>query len=280
MNELRAFIRALMLRERYRMQKGNRFDSARCTPFNRVANPLGAFTLIELLVVIAIIAILAAMLLPGLVSAKESARSARCKSNLHQMGIALRLYLDDNQKYPPLLKSAVFGSLLPAYATNRAWLDLLSQQTSNKTNVFECPSKRTMSKFEKSLPNPFNTIVRNSRLGFTFSYDYNYAGNSLDPSVLIGLGNASTMHIVAVLESTVRVPSDMIAITDAEPTDDDGDGDYRVGNLIKDLPADRHKRGINLLFCDGHVEYGKSNKINSATNPQIRMRWNTDHEAH
>src|SRR5713226_8965646 len=99
-----------------------------------------AFTLIELLVVIAIIAILAAMLLPGLAGAKESARSAKCKSNLHQMGTALRLYLDENQKYPPLLKSAVFGSLLPAYATNRAWLDLLSQQTSNKTNVFECPS--------------------------------------------------------------------------------------------------------------------------------------------
>ena len=61
------------------------------------------FTLIELLVVIAIIAILAAMLLPALTSARASAMSASCISNLKQLGLAANLYSDDNNDYilPP-----------------------------------------------------------------------------------------------------------------------------------------------------------------------------------
>jgi prepilin-type N-terminal cleavage/methylation domain-containing protein len=60
----------------------------------------GGFSLIELLVVIGIIVILAAILYPVFQSVREKARQAQCRSNLHQIALAMREYRDKWNRYP------------------------------------------------------------------------------------------------------------------------------------------------------------------------------------
>jgi len=100
------------------------------------------FTLIELLVAIAIIAILAAMLLPALSRAKTKAQRATCGNNLKQVGLAMRLWADNNEgKFPWKVDQSLGGG--KPNGTGNAQVNLQLSVVSNElasTSLLLCPN--------------------------------------------------------------------------------------------------------------------------------------------
>lgn len=136
-----------------------------------------AFTLIELLVVIAIRAILAAMLFPVFVRAKESGRRTECISNLRTIHQALTMYADDTNAlmpYPPVGNSI--------WSVQRNGFGMLYQY-SRKGNVFRCSMARTYAVFEGTPssrelerhaadPEPVYRCTRPNGMWFEASYHF------------------------------------------------------------------------------------------------------------
>jgi len=222
-----------------------------------------AFTLIELLVVIAIIVLLAAMLLPALARAKAAGLSASCKSNLHQIGLATSMYATDYQSYPLWTSTSVFGQ--------QYWDGSILSLASNNRRLFACPANKTA-------PPWTNSLYPNS------SYDYNLAGTTryynpfVPPALGLDGGNAKGLP-----ENRVKVPSDMIAVSDATAGSGSG-GDHDADdlnqvNLLWELTPARHNNGANIVFCDAHVEYGKL-AVWLQPSDRARRRWNNDNQPH
>ena len=214
--------------------------------------------MIELLVVIAIIAILASLLLPALAKAKAQAQSAGCKSNIRQIGLALNLHLSDYQSYPQHSYVTTLNPFSDQYG------DIMGRAL----RVYWCPA------FPRGLG-------QSNQLG-AFSYAFNAWGCSLEE--LHGLDDG--FPDPPIKESEVVAPADMIAYGDAPeyklfatplfiPTwgADWGAGFEGMG------PAKRHSHGANMVFCDGHAEYGKYRKW-VAHRVDVMMRWNRDHQPH
>lgn len=138
--------------------------------------PARGFTLIELLVVIAIIAILAAMLLPALASAKAKAVQIQCLSNLKQLNLAMVLYCDDNHDRTPSANSVAGQTAIWWWykELDKGYAGVKGPSGTNDA-VFRCPKDRGWA------PNPsYLTPLWQNVLCDYSSYIFNGVDNQSD----------------------------------------------------------------------------------------------------
>lgn len=216
----------------------------------------GAFTLVELLIVIAIIAILAAMLLPAVSTARRRALEASCKNNQRQLGISLHLYATDHNDALPLNNYVYDVSTLNPITQSNSWAPGLAPYDLTPAKLrssvlfpylqgvatFRCPAdtSRVRKADDSVLPGaPLRT--RSYNLSQSISCDVAPTFKKLtdiNNPAPASLFTFIDTHEDAILDSVFGTP------TLQSP--------YR--DHWFDIPANRHGQAANLAFADGHVE--------------------------
>jgi len=244
-----------------------------CPPECRPGNGGGraAFTLIELLVVIAIIAILAAMLMPALVRAKDRARTLCCLANLKQLQLCAHLYVGDNNDFFVPNNSVVNISTSGASSSLTNGLSWLPDQDAdteiNPSNIingllysyntslpiYHCPADLSMLQTPDGQPLP--------QLRWR-SYNMSQSINGFpggDPeNIYFPSWEKSTQVVQPPLSSLfVLIDENADTIEDAEFGMPPAGSPYFEPDVWWDMPSDRHGQGANLSFADGHVEHWK-----------------------
>ena len=213
------------------------------------------FTLIELLIVVAIIALLAAILFPAFIRAREKARQAACQSNLKQIGLGLLQYAEDyDARLPPAYHDDNPG------LQNSSWrMDITPYIKS--TQLFSCPS------------NPAGKVDSRETRGFKRSYGVTAA----DASLLVqgggsdrGIMNIAGFPAVPTLPwrlADIGNPSQVIMVTESSDRDVTIDLTNLGGTSTWKGNCDRfavnsfwagHNGRANYLFVDGHVKLLKA----------------------
>lgn len=235
--------------------------------------------------VIAIIAILASLLMPSLDKAKRAAKNTACKSNMHQLGLALTMYADDFNAYPYALDWPVtmfwYDALAPYYSSNRALLGCPAFK--GNRNVDEAVKWLGTSFFYYTPAEP--GVLQNG-----VSYGYNAygiasSGHIWSDNKVLGLGPsrpADGSVILPIKPADVRASADMIAAGDSMymPVTTNQTFSYMltIGDGARFSP-DRHNGGLNIAYVDGHAQSVLVKRL-AADDDTARRRWNSDHEPH
>jgi prepilin-type N-terminal cleavage/methylation domain-containing protein/prepilin-type processing-associated H-X9-DG protein len=264
------------------------------------------FTLVELLVVTLIIGILAALLLPTLSRSKAQAHSTTCKNHLHQMGLALQLYVNDNQGQYPYLRGSrdpTDDALVGAANTGFWYAKLVRYYPLNWTNpAYQCPGYKGAMMGEFQGLSPLGSYAYNAlgvRLPFSGFEDL---GIYYPPGEQFGLGGIPVarppplFRFRATTESDIKVPSEMLSIGEsrflsAQMNKNPGGYFLMTCGILKwdDPPHNyttalwafdpaRHGKNYNQLFCDGHVAAMSPWVLFNPTN--TAAMWNYDHQPH